>query len=554
MHHLFCKIITIVALAWSCFVNAQTFTNPVLPGGFPDPSICRVGDTFYLVNSSFEYFPGLPIHKSKDLINWELIGHGLSRQAQCVGKINLHDVQDNGGIYAPTLRYHNGVFYIITTTIYKESITNRSSATNFILTATNPEGPWSNPIIIEGAPGIDPDLFFDDDGRVWYTGNHQPRDPSFDGETEIWMQELDPKDFQLIGKRHFLWRGACDGVWAEGPHIYKKEGRYYLLIAEGGTSFNHAVMVAVSDQITGPYTANKRNPIFSSRQLSFDNWVHSTGHGDLVALEDGRWFMVLLGIRGELNRASNMGRETFIVPVEWEWDIYRDERNLWPVIAPKTGRIERINPVIFNNLSKQNKDGFKETFSSTILDKHWNFRRVPHQNTYDLTAKKGHLRLFTHPNIIEDRAKAHFIGIKQTESDFVFETKMEFSPTNNGSESGIVLIQKDDNYVSFSIKKEKEAHYLILKHQDRSLNILNKIRLDTPIKHVYFQVISKNNVLTFKYKSKGRPYKTAAKTKADLILSKGYTGAHLGIYATSNGVNSNDYSDFDYVTYKPLQQ
>ena len=132
-----------------------------------------MGDTFYLVNSSFEYFPGIPIHKSKDLINWELIGHGLNRQEQCAESINLHNVQDNGGIYAPTLRHHNGIFYIITTTIYKDPNTNKSSATNFILTASNPEGAWSNPIVIEGAPGIDPDLFFDDDGRVWYTGNHQ---------------------------------------------------------------------------------------------------------------------------------------------------------------------------------------------------------------------------------------------------------------------------------------------------------------------------------------------------------------------------------------------
>ena len=155
------------------------------------------------------------------------------------------------------------------------------------------------------------------------------------------MQELDPNSFQLIGQR-FLWRGACGGVWAEGPHIYKNDNNYYLLIAEGGTSFNHSIMVAVSDKITGPYISNERNPIFSTRHLSYNNWVHSTGHGDLVELEDGRWYVVMLGIRGDVKRKSNMGRETFIAPVWKETYDWKERKILWPVISPKSGKILKI--------------------------------------------------------------------------------------------------------------------------------------------------------------------------------------------------------------------
>ncbi len=210
----------------------EKFSNPIIRGGYPDPSICKVGDTFFLVNSSFEYFPGLPIHKSNDLINWELIGYGLHRKSQVDSTVNLIDVQSNGGIHAPTIRYKDGVYYIITTNVYYDEEQKKANMVNFIITAENPAGPWSDPIHILGAPGIDPDLFFDDNGKAWYVGNQMTENPNFNGEGEIWLQELDINEFKLVGEKHLLWRGACGGVWAEGPHMYKKDGRYYLLIAE----------------------------------------------------------------------------------------------------------------------------------------------------------------------------------------------------------------------------------------------------------------------------------------------------------------------------------
>jgi len=182
----------LIFFLFSFTINSQEkFTNPIIKGGYPDPSICKVGDTFYIVNSSFEYFPGLPIHSSKDLINWELIGYGLHKKSQVNSIVNLIDVQSDGGIHAPTIRHKDGVYYIITTNVYYNEQKGEAEMVNFIITAENPAGPWSNPIHIKGAPGIDPDLFFDDDGKVWYVGNQMPENPNFNGEGEIWLQELD---------------------------------------------------------------------------------------------------------------------------------------------------------------------------------------------------------------------------------------------------------------------------------------------------------------------------------------------------------------------------
>lgn len=538
-------------------LNAQTFKNPILAGGYPDPSICRVGNEFIMVNSSFEYFPALPIHKSKDLVNWELAGHGLNRLEQVSGQINLIDVQSNGGIHAPTIRFHNGKYHIITTNVYYDEIKQRATATNFIITSSKPEGPWSNPIIIKGAPGIDPDIFFDDDGRVWYTGNHQPLDPTFNGETEIWMQELDPNSFQLIGQRFFVWRGACGGVWAEGPHIYKKDGNYYLLIAEGGTSFNHSIMVAVSDTITGPYVSNERNPIFSSRHLSYDNWVHSTGHGDLVELEDGRWYVMMLGVRGDVKRKSNMGRETFIAPVSWEIEPYdwKEKKIVWPVIAPQTGKILKNNPMIFSETTPNKETYFVDNFNDTNLGLAWNRRRAPMQKMIDLASNSGSLRLYTNHNKLQERKRANFTGIKQTESDFSFETKMTFSPASDSDEAGIAIVQKDNNFLSLTLKQSSDDIALELKLMNEIQTSIASKKIDYNSKlPIQLKVESFNNKYHFYYALENQKFQLLAEAAANHLLSHGYTGAHIGLYATSNGQMSTGYVDFDRVEYKSVKK
>jgi alpha-N-arabinofuranosidase len=535
----------------------EVFKNPILAGGYPDPSICKVGDTFYLVNSSFEYFPGLPIHKSTDLINWELIGHGLHRESQASSTVNLVDVQSNGGIHAPTIRYNKGVYYIISTNVYYDAEKKKADMVNFIITANNPAGPWSDPIHIEGAPGIDPDLFFDDNGRVWYVGNQAPENPSFDGEGEIWLQELDLNEYSLIGERHLLWRGACGGVWAEGPHMYKKDGKYYLIIAEGGTSFNHAVMVAMSENIEGPYISNPRNPILTSRHLSYDNWVNSTGHGDIVELDDGRYYMVILGIRNEINRGSNMGRETFIAPLSWEREPFewKENKDLWPVVSPISGKVEKENEVIFTNSTQINSYNFRDDFNSKTLGLKWNFRRLPLENIYSLDKREGFLRIFSNQNIIKERHRAALMGFKQNQTNFEYFTSMNFNPENNKSEAGISIFQKDDNYLNFTVVKKDGNFFIKVNAYNNNKLILKDEQLIPDYKgKIKLKISSEEGEYKLFYSTRGFRYRLFDKLKNDILLSKGYTGAHIGLYITSNGEDSNDYVDFDYVDYSVKNQ
>mgnify|MGYP001423899078 FL=1 len=542
--------------AFSIVGQQEHFNNPILRGGYPDPSVCRVGNDYYLVNSSFEYFPGLPIHHSTDLVNWKLVGHGLHRKSQCTGTMNLLDVQSNGGIHAPTIRYHDSTFYIITTNVYQPP--NKDEPTqfiNFIITANQPEGPWSDPIIIKGAPGIDPDIFFDDDGKIWYTGTHAPDKPNFQGEGEIWMQELDPTSFQLLGKRHYLWRGACQGTWAEGPHIYKKDGWYYLLIAEGGTHFNHAVMVAASQNITGPYEPNDRNPIFTTRHMSYDYWVNSTGHADLVELPNGEWKMVCLGIRNEVNRGSNMGRETMLLPITWEQEPYKwkEVKYTWPVCTPLTGKLEQTQPYPLARNTKYNNVYFQDDFNNDELGMHWASRRVPRENAIDLNLQPGFLRMKYLPQTIGERKAYNFIGIKQQESQFELVTSMQFKNKLNGEEAGFCLMQKDDNYILFDVKREDNENVLqlLIKPHDKEAYIKKDLVLNKKTKQLELKITANTEHYNYYYRLKSNDlWINFDQTSNDVLISRGYTGAHLGLYATCNGGKSVSSAAFELMTYK----
>ncbi|MDJ0812745.1 MAG: glycoside hydrolase family 43 protein [Woeseiaceae bacterium] len=537
------------------------FRNPILRGSSPDPSICRVGDDYYIVNSTFEYFPGLPIHHSTDLVNWELIGHGMHRESQATGAVNLVDVQSNGGIHAPTLRCRDGRFYIITTNVYLSPEEGAETEfVNFVITADDIRGPWSEPHVIDGAPGIDPDLFFDDDGRVWYVGTHSPEKPNFDGEGEIWLQELDPDTWSLTGERYLLWRGACGGVWVEGPHMYKRDGRYYLMVAEGGTSFNHAVMVAVSDDITGPYQSNPRNPILTSRHLSYDFWVNSTGHADLVELPDGRWYMVALGIRGDEQGSSNMGRETHLIPVVWEREPFewKEIKYLWPVAAPETGRVERENPLPFAGETQAEDPGFSDDFDADALQIGWTFRRVPREGTYSLDARDGHLRLFASATAIGERQRASLLGFRQSESDFDYSVLMQFAAEGDAAEAGISLIQKDDKYLNFTVVREdgRVSARLMLAAPRQEPRVIEETELSTYDGQILLTVASRNGEYVFSWSAgEGEQAVQFATTAADHILAhSSYTGAFLGLYASTNGGATGPFADFDWVRYRGIER
>ena len=557
------KFIIIIFQIIVCLDAKEGFyINPIISGAHPDPSICRVGDDFYIVNSSFEYFPGLPIHHSKDLVNWELIGHGLHREDQCNGEMNLVDVQSDGGIHAPTIRYHKGKFYIITTNVYNSGDGKPGLMRNFIITAENPSGPWSDPHIIEGAPGIDPDIFFDSDGKVYFIGTHNPGDMNSNGIGEIWVQELDIKNWMLKGERKTVWDGVF-GCCTEGPHIYKEHGLYYLLVAEGGTGKNHAVMMAASENIFGPYEENPRNPVLTTRHVTEDYFVNSTGHADMIELPDKRWYMVSLGKRNDLDGDANMGRETYLTPMVWEptivkWQQVTDTKwepvnYLFPVASPLTGKVERYEKLPFQDKPQYKNNTFMDDFLVSKLDLEWTFIRVPQNNTYSLEANAGLLRLYTKPGTIENRKRFSMIGFRQRESDFEYRVKMEFDPKDDKVESGIIHYQKESNYLSNTVYKENKRFYLEqrLKEKDEvNEKTMKRILLKDYKNNILFKVASKNDKYTFYYSlDNGENFKYYSSIDAIKMLDRNYTGALLGVYSTSNENRSNDYADFDWVRY-----
>ena len=558
------KFIIIIFQIIVCLDAKEGFyINPIISGAHPDPSICRVGDDFYIVNSSFEYFPGLPIHHSKDLVNWELIGHGLHREDQCNGEMNLVDVQSDGGIHAPTIRYHKGKFYIITTNVYNSGDGKPGLMRNFIITAENPSGPWSDPHIIEGAPGIDPDIFFDSNGKVYFIGTHNPGDMNSNGIGEIWVQELDIKNWMLKGKRKTVWDGVF-GCCTEGPHIYKEHGLYYLLVAEGGTGKNHAVMMAASENIFGPYEENPRNPVLTTRHVTEDYFVNSTGHADMIELPDKRWYMVSLGKRNDIDGDANMGRETYLTPMVWEPTIVKWQQvtetkwepvnYLFPVASPLTGKVERYEKLPFQDKPQYKNNTFKDDFLFPKLDLEWTFIRVPQKNTYSLEANMGSLRLYTKPGTIENRKSFSMIGFRQRESDFEYQVKMEFAPKDDKVESGIIHYQKERNYLSNTVYKENKRFYLEqrLKEKDKiNEKTMKRILLKDYKNNILFKVVSKNAKYTFYYSlNDGENFKYFTSLDAIKMLDRNYTGALLGVFSTSNGNKSSDYADYDWVLYK----
>ena len=350
--------------------------------------------------------------------------------------------------------------------------------------------------------------------------------------------------------------------------MYKRDGTYYLMAADGGTSFNHWVMIAASDKITGPYDSNPRNPILTSRHLSKDNWVHSTGHADLVNIPDGRWFMVALGKRGDEQRESNMGRETHLIPVSWEKATVRWQQvseNEWapvtyefPVGAPETGKVERVNPMPFMQTQQYKEETFSDHFNGSKLNLEWNFRRVPQANTFSLTARSGYLMLNAKPEVINNRVAASLIGFRQRESDFKYTASIHYQPKNDGEEAGMSLYQKDDNYINFTLTKEQGLMVLkvILKEPKNDPKTLMNEILSSYQGEIMLRVVSKYHQYQYQYSlDQGLEYITFMRSKGDLIISHrtgSYTGAYLGLYATGNGKGTKAYMDVDWVFYKGL--
>ena len=362
------------------------YLNPILTGFYPDPSIVRRGDDYYLVTSSFSYFPGVPLFHSTDLVHWTQIGSRA--RASVAARGGFRGI--SRGIFAPVIREHGGTFYMITT------IAERG---NFIVTTKDPAGPWSDPIWLpELVDGIDPSLFFDDDGKAYIVNNGPPvGKPLYDGHRAIWVQEFDRRNNKMVGPRTVIVNGGVDiskkPIWIEAPHIFKHDGKYFLICAEGGTADQHSEVVFRSDAPMGPYTPGPINPILTQRHLDparpFP--VTSTGHADFVETQNGEWWAVFLGVRPYGDNLYNTGRETWLLPVRWE--------NGWPMIlagnatVPYVATRPKLPAQPASRVPTSGNFTVRDEFSSATLAPYWEFVRTPRQSFFDLTSHPGSLTL-----------------------------------------------------------------------------------------------------------------------------------------------------------------
>ncbi len=343
------------------------FRNPIVPGYNPDPSITRAGDTFYLVNSSFEFFPGVPLRQSKNLVNWTFTGYVLDRESQ----LPLTGCNPSGGIFAPTIRYHDGMFYMITTNVNR--MFGKGEPGNFIVHAKDPAGPWSEPVWINQI-GIDPSIFFDDDGSCWYTGTGDDGD----GHQGIVCFKLDPMTGEILSDKKIISKGS-GGKCPEGPHMYKKDGWYYLMLAEGGTEFGHMETIGRSKTIDGPYTFCPNGPILTARNENGNGSpIQCTGHADIVDDENGNWWIVSLGTRPIGPMAHHLGRETFLAQLEWVdgWPVVRNGGLMQLEAEGDLPQAETVQPVsddLHCDLTKMDKLPFEFNYLRNPVFENYQF-------------------------------------------------------------------------------------------------------------------------------------------------------------------------------------
>lgn len=502
--------------------------NPILPGFYPDPSACAVGDKFYLVNSSFCYFPGVPIFESTDLKHWHQIGNVLDRASQLpLGKDGM-----SRGIFAPTIRYHEGTYYMITTNV--------SYGGNFVVTATDPAGPWSEPHYLEGADGIDPSLFFDEDGKCYYIGTRpNPEGVGHNGDWYIYIQEVDLTNWCLLDDYKLVWNGAMrKAEWPEGPHLYKKDGWYYIMHAEGGTGPAHAICVARSKEIYGPYEGNLMNPVLTHRHLGKDYPVRYVGHADLVEDTKGNWYAVMLASR-PCEGHTNLGRETFLAKVTWE--------DGWPVFNAGIGKLEDMVTVPFEETTG-------EFITSGKAANGIPFSMVMLRNPVESMAKgegDGY-RLKLLPYTLAEKEPAAYLGIRQTSYHFTAKTTVEFAPEQDGEAAGLALLQSEDASLAIVYGKFDGKNQIRVEKKSTAGGVEPVAMEELTAEHVSFRIVQKGQTATLFYDA-GEGEKVLVADISTKFLSTesagGFVGCTIGMFATANGKESGNTAYFSGIDY-----
>ena len=531
--------------------NSESFSNPILAGFYPDPSICRVGSDYYLVNSSFSYFPGIPIFHSKDLANWKQIGHVIDRPEQ----LDLDGLGVSRGIFAPAIRYNDGVFYVTCTLVDKGG--------NFVVTSKTPEGPWSNPVWIPQINGIDPSMVFDENGKAYVVYNSIAPDdkPLYDGHRTIRMYEFDLAQLKVIGEEHILVNGGTDinkkPIWIEGPHIFQEGGYYYLIAAEGGTGDQHSEVVFRSRGLAGPYASYDKNPILTQRHLDPKRKypITSTGHADFVETETGDWWAVFLGCRPYDGDYYNTGRETFLAPVEWQ--------DGWPVVNPDHEEVQYHYPFPIKPspeaVAIPHRGNFKmrDDFDAEKLHHNWVFLRTPREKWFDLNRRRGFLSMQLRPETCSGNLNPSFLGHRQQHLQGSASVAIDFLPKAENEKAGLLIFQNEKHFY-FLCKSldENAAAILLYKSGDPQMELLasQELKDEQKAQPLYLKIEAHGNTYSFLYSTNPDQWNLLKENVDAKFLSTkeagGFVGCVYALYATSLGKPGENTAHFDWFEYR----
>lgn len=506
---------------------AGSYRNPILAGFYPDPSITRAGDKFYLVNSTFTYFPGIPVFESADLVHWNHIGNVIDRPSQ----LSFDGLGVSRGVFAPSIEFHDGLFYVLNTAV--------DSGGNFLSTARNPAGPWSDPVWLpELVGGIDPSLFFDADGKAYVLNNGPPEgEPLYDGHRAIWIQEFDVAGQKLTGPRKVLVNGGVDlskqPIWIEGPHIYKREGWYYLMCAEGGTGPNHSQVVLRGHSPWGPFTPYAGNPILTQRDLAADrpNSITNAGHADLVEAPDGSWWATFLATRTYEGVHYNTGRETFLLPVTWKdgWPIILQQGQAIPYVAPGPKFMEQRDQA-----PQTGNFTWRDDFDSPSLKSAWLQVRVPKQSWADLRSTAGALTIHPSAIALDSLGNPSFLARRQQHLAFDASTAFQ-PPQHDGVAAGLAAFQSEQYWYFLGARRVGSQLQIFLeKGSGKSTETIATAMVDPP-QRLKLKIDGDARAYSFFHDADGQGWTPLKKHDDGSILSTdvagGFVGAVIGPYA-----------------------
>lgn len=505
------------------------YRNPIISGYHPDPSICRVGEDYYLVNSTFEFFPGVPVYHSRNLINWTLEGYCLTSPEQDA----LEKCRPSGGIYAPTIRFHDGTFFMTTT--------NTTDRGNFIVHTTDLKAGWSKPCWVDQG-GIDPSLLFDDDGTVYFTSTGYDAE----GKQGIYMCEVDPFTGERLTDSVCISYG-CGGRYPEGPHLYKWFGKYYLMLAEGGTEYGHMETIQRSDSPYGPYEPCPHNPILSHKEDPRGE-IYCTGHADMVEDHNGNWWMVCLAVRptGIMpNRLMqhHLGRETFLTPVVWDADG-------WPVVGDRAKISIEMEGPLPGEAPGPVERGFSDDFGGGTLpfgvcgapeDAHrlrYNFLRNPHRENYELDTARRRLILHGTGVTLSEADSPTWIGVRQKGFEIEASAEVSMFSGAQGMRAGLTAFYNDSYHYDIYLTKEQGSVWVCLAKQVHDIfAVTARAQLTGPqTAGVILTIRADRERYAFYYRADGG---------ADILLGTGlavglctegtrtmtFTGTYIGMFA-----------------------